>query len=487
MALHNNNKIIKYLLAKLSPRSENSRTSGSVFSSPCVTDKILFYGIIMEALFALLALIEFPLRMIFQDYSISPRNGIILGYLAAIFIGLFIIYFLSYKNLKKNPVLLQNKFKIIVFFFILFQLTLLFIPPIGSADVYNYVFRTKVLTHYHENPYLVPAGNFPDDNLAMHAQQGGGGNPLIYGPFWLLISILPTILSGGTVFWGSLSFKAVAILFNAGTLYLIFKILEKIKPEKKYLGAFLYALNPFLLFEIANNGHNDIAMVFFVILSIYLFIQEKYYLGLSFLTLSVLVKFISLILVPIYALMIMNKKIGFFKKSSAVLISILIFFTIVYSSYMLAGGNIKIISGVSKQASLYAVTYMSPLPFLIELTTNISQKSIKQLGALFFIIIYFFLTLKIFALKKNSPINLIKYSFFAFFLYILVGNTSLLPWYFLWLMPLIILLSYTNIVLILTFMLPIGYIIFPSTSYILSIFMICVGYILNKYSPAIEK
>jgi hypothetical protein len=60
--------------------------------------------------------------------------------------------------------------------------------------------------------------------------------------------------------------------------------------------------NPLLTIETVANGHNDIAMAFFAILGIYFLSRQKSHLSLPALMASVLVKFITLVLLPAYIL-----------------------------------------------------------------------------------------------------------------------------------------------------------------------------------------
>jgi hypothetical protein len=56
--------------------------------------------------------------------------------------------------------------------------------------------------------------------------------------------------------------------------------------------------NPLLLFETAGNGHNDVAMVFFVLLALVLEQRERHLPPVLALTVSALFKFVSLLLLP---------------------------------------------------------------------------------------------------------------------------------------------------------------------------------------------
>src|SRR5260221_11056804 len=55
-----------------------------------------------------------------------------------------------------------------------------------SYDLFNYIFYTKIILHYHQNPYLVRALQFPHDPMLsfMHCTH----NTYPYGPLWLVLT-----------------------------------------------------------------------------------------------------------------------------------------------------------------------------------------------------------------------------------------------------------------------------------------------------------
>lgn len=430
-----------------------------------ISGKAFFYALLMEVFFLLLAFINYPLRKIFTDNSVSPQNETILHYLLAIFIGLFLIYFLIYKEEKAKGDFFKKNFKVLIIFFIIFQITLLLIPPIGSADIYNYIFRAKVLTVYHENPYIVPAGNFPNDPLADYAQAGAGKIPLIYGPVWLGLAILPTILAGKSVLFGVFLFKLLAIIFNSATCYFIFRILGRLKPNYQHFGTIIYAFNPLILFEIANNGHNDIIMMFLVILSIYFFAKNRYYLSFSALLLAVFVKYIALILLPVLILFIFSNLSNKKEKFKFVISCLFITCLLLILNYFAIGKIMFIAKGTEAIAKIFNPFLLPPgqLLFYLFLNPNFSeiQLFVKSFGYLIFLIFYFFILGSFFWQRKKSLVDLVNIFSLIILFYLVLATSQLMPWYLVWFFPLAILLKqYHGIVIFLTGFIPICFYIF---------------------------
>lgn len=165
-------------------------------------------------------------------------------------------------------------------------------PAMLSSDIFNYVATSKVLFFYHENPYLVMPIEFMGDPLLAFTH--AANKFALYGPFWILLTGIPYLLGSGNFIITLFSFKLLNILFYLGTIFLIWKIFKNI------LSIILFALNPLVIIETLVSGHNDIAMVFLVLLSYFLLMRKKVFLGILFFILSILIKYATILLFPIF-------------------------------------------------------------------------------------------------------------------------------------------------------------------------------------------
>ncbi len=174
-------------------------------------------------------------------------------------------------------------------------LTLALMYPAGAMDVFDYAENARTLVVYHHNPLVVPPLGRPPDDLSYYVAWPTLPSP--YGPLWMLVSILPAALTHGDVLRSVLAFKAVAILFYLGTGALVWLALRD-RPSWRLPAVLLVIWNPLLIFEVAGNGHNDIAMAFFVMLALVLEQRELHLPAVLALTASALFKFVSLLLLP---------------------------------------------------------------------------------------------------------------------------------------------------------------------------------------------
>lgn len=206
-------------------------------------------------------------------------------YLFCTILGLLFIFYGIFLTLAK-----KKKISLPLFWKILLPVTaiLTFSYNAFSYDFFNYIFYTKIILHYHQNPYLVTALDFPKEPMLsfMHWTH----NTYPYGPFFLVLTT-PLGWIGHNIFIITFFiFKIFTAFCYLGTVWLIAKILKKIAPEYQMTGTILYALNPLVLIESLVSAHNDVAMMFFAILGMYLLLQKKWIVGLLSVILSALTK-----------------------------------------------------------------------------------------------------------------------------------------------------------------------------------------------------
>lgn len=422
-------------------------------------NKILILGGISCIFYAFLAYIPFG----FGTLSTPPIDPKILSFLFFINLGLFLIYLLTFRLLKKEPAS-PKLVRVIVLFSLLFSIILLLLPSIGSADIFNYIFRARVFTVYGENPYLVTTENFPQDIFNHFSPKEWNYLPMQYGPLWAGISIGFSTLAKDSFFWNQFLYKLLALVINLGMIYFIGKILSLTSPDYKITGLFLYAWNPFILFEVINNAHNDIFLIFLAIVALYLLLKKRHLWSLIFLLLSVLIKYISLLLFPFFIIFIfkemINKRerIKFFVKAAFALALIVFLF------YLPFWEGWQTLQGLFLQSDIASFINLSLFPsfifggaYLLSNFFSWSYQDIIQIvrfgGISIFAIIYFWQLKKSFPDKDSS--GFIYRNFLILFLYTIFAVVFLRSWYFLWTLPLAILIDkkyFLHFIFLITFL-----------------------------------
>lgn len=188
-------------------------------------------------------------------------------------------------------------------------LAFVFIPAMLSHDILVYASYSRLLAIYHANPYFVPLSAFPHDPyvpLNYYARAVSA-----YGPLWLGVCWLVGLVVGPQVAVYVLAFRLIALAFHLLNIWLVARTLRALGASQRTitLGALLYAWNPLVLLESAFGGHNDVFMLTFILLGIYLIARAQqrgtltsprgYLLPVVAFTLAALVKFTVL---PVIAL-----------------------------------------------------------------------------------------------------------------------------------------------------------------------------------------
>lgn len=205
-----------------------------------------------------------------------------------IYLVILILMFSYYVWFLRNA--LRNKIKTKDFIILILLTTLLlsFSYNAFSYDLFNYIFDAKIITFYHQNPYLHRALDYPADPMLSFMRWTHRVYP--YGPVWLALSV-PVSLIGFNIFLLTFFlFKFLIAGFYLGTVYMIYKLNQRINPDSAIFNTAFFALNPLVIIESLVSSHNDVAMVFFALLGIYLFILKKKILAIILIILSSQVK-----------------------------------------------------------------------------------------------------------------------------------------------------------------------------------------------------
>jgi len=173
------------------------------------------------------------------------------------------------------------------------------------------MFDARIVTTYAQNPYVHSALDFPGDLWTRFMHWTHRTYP--YGPIWLLLTLPFSILGFGKFTLTFFAFKLMFTIFHLGNIYLIYKILKKTVPKSSSAGTAVYAFNPVVLIESLVSPHNEVVMLFFLLWAIYFVICENDKSAAIFnLLLSAGIKFITIILLPLFLLKNFTKRFHLF-------------------------------------------------------------------------------------------------------------------------------------------------------------------------------
>lgn len=224
----------------------------------------------------------------------SYNNKIFTTIFFTLFVSIFFVFYILFLIfLKKNRLSLKDiKILIAITVCILF----LSYPAMLSYDIFNYLTTAKVLFFYQENPYVIMPIEFTGEPYLSFTR--ASNKIALYGPVWELISGIPYKLGFGNFIITLFSFKLFIVFFYIAMTLLIFRI------SKSIFSVTLLALNPLVIIETLVNSHNDIVMMFFALLSFWFIKKKRLFFSLFFLLISILIKYATVFLLPVYIYMI---------------------------------------------------------------------------------------------------------------------------------------------------------------------------------------
>ena len=210
-------------------------------------------------------------------------------------LALFAVYLFVLRGLSRKP-LEEGQLRAGLVLAVLFRLTLLFVAPFYSDDLYRYLWDGRVQVAGGINPYLhAPAseavaplrdGLFPRIN---HPDI-----PTLYPPvaqflFALVAWIGPSVPA----------LKGAMVICDLLLMALLVRILGRVGlPGGQIL---IYAWNPLVIAEVAGNGHVDVLAVLLLIAGIHLIIGERSALSTIVLGLAAGAKFLPILAFPVLA------------------------------------------------------------------------------------------------------------------------------------------------------------------------------------------
>ena len=347
-----------------------------------------------------------------------------------LFILLTIIYFIIYKmDCFKN-------IKRILIFITLIGIIFMIMLPWTSSDIFYYMGVGELDARYNQNPYYVTMReyyiqneeNLDDDILLQGATNYWGNTTVVYGPIAQLFFKICSFLSMKNITVALFIFKFINLLIHIINTYLFYKISGK----KKF--AIMYGLNPFIFIEAIANVHNDIIILFFILLSLYFLLKRKnLLLSIVSLALATGVKYFTVLLLPVLILYHFRTEKRLSIRFLRCIEYGVIFLVIFALEYVLYFNDYQILLAMMVQTSRYQCSIYSVL-----LQYNKELVSIAR--AVFIVISFMYYAVMCINLLTEKNIKfykIIRKYNIALILFLLI-LTNFHQWYLIWLFATII-------------------------------------------------
>ena len=352
----------------------------------------------------------------------------------AFIVSFGLLTFVYFQLIKYREEVFKNIKQIMIFTAIVAILFAIIIP-VTSSDVYSYIASGWIDSHYGENPYYIATNQITNaseegarDEMFFKVARCWREEPVVYGPAWIIICKGLTLLSFGDINIALISFKIASVLALMACTLLIYKI------TNKKLFTTLFALNPLVLFETIANVHNDIFLVLFVLLSLYMVVKKKnLFVGVLFLAIATAIKYLSILLLP-FLLLYALKEEKIAKRIQKSILYFIEYVACIVAFYLIYARDLEVLAGIFVQQSKYSRSIFLGLWYLFNGKEEVLL-ILKNLFLLIFIVAYGSVILKLYFTKDLKITKLMqKYQVFLL-IFTLVLITNFNSWYLLWLLP----------------------------------------------------
>jgi hypothetical protein len=235
---------------------------------------------------------------------LTPRMAF--GQLLTLFGGLMLLYLGLMWLAKQEPELKWlRRGETLLLLGMAFRLIALFALPLLSDDYFRFVWDGRLLAAG-VNPFeLLPSEYLAQPQemarLGLTEELFAGLNspeyftiypPVLQAIFWLGAWLFPTNLYGHVIVM-----KAVVVLAEGGSLYLLLRLLRVWQKPEHWLG--WYALNPLVIVELSGNLHFEALMIFGLIWAVWEWQQGRWMRAAIPFALAVASKLLPLMFMPL--------------------------------------------------------------------------------------------------------------------------------------------------------------------------------------------
>lgn len=356
--------------------------------------------------------------------------------LSAAFISTGLLYFAALRAARQTSG--KTAWIIVIGGSLAFIIAFLFMAPLDARDIYDNIFHGRIVGVYGANPFRDMISNFPNDPFFKYPWWKN--SPSAYGPFWETLAGITARLAGDGIVANILAFKILPGIFHLMSIAVVVAFLRRVEPQYALAGALLLGWNPIVLYETWGNGHNDIAMMFWILLAALLISQKRYSLGVLSLVAGALIKFIPVLL--ILAVMLigyrglrsLKPRIWFIVKTS---LASALLILIAYIPFW----NGMATFSIGRRMTMFTTSFPAVLYGALKPSLGWAEAAnLISIGAL--VLLGIFTLIQSFRAQKQNPAeDFLQAAFNILAFYLLVTCLWFQQWYGVWLLSLAPLLS----------------------------------------------
>ncbi len=307
--------------------------------------------------------------------------------------------------------------------------------PTNAIDVYIYAARSRLLSEYGENPNAVqPAAYWDLDPYMRYASREWADNLSPYGPLWNQLAAPITWLGGDSIGAAVAGFKLLSVASALAIGCLIYAIVRERHEQWALPAALFWLWNPLVLWDGIGNAHNDVTLMLPVVAALWAWQKRLDRWVVPLLLASVLIKYVTLILLPIAIVAVWRRNPDWRERAEGVLWSVAAVVFLAAISLFPFYDVDSIVTSAREQGSRVAA---SPA-WVVRETVREWRGAVIPIDTIVNIA-YGIAAIAVaiwMALCWRRPERLPRAAFEAMFAFMLVASTNQRAWYVIWLVPL---------------------------------------------------
>src|SRR5262245_1494279 len=143
-------------------------------------------------------------------------------------------------------------------------------PAHSSDDVYAYGMYGRTIVRHHENPYVHPPSDFPDDPLFEHVNPYWAKTTARYGPVFIGLTAAVAVVAGDHPLPTRLAYQLIAA---AAVFLSLVLIAQRVRSAAAVA---IVGLNPVTAYMVVNAGHNDALVGLGILAGVLLATRERH-------------------------------------------------------------------------------------------------------------------------------------------------------------------------------------------------------------------
>jgi hypothetical protein len=330
---------------------------------------------------------------------------------------------------------IRGSWKVVCLTTIVIYVSFVAMYPTNAIDVYIYSARSRLLSHYGQNPNDVrPDVYWDTDPYMRFASREWADNLSPYGPLWNQIAAPVTWLGGDSIGLAVIGFKLLSVVSALAIAWFIHDIVKSSSPEWALVAALAWLWNPLVLWDGVANAHNDVTLMLPVMAALWAWRRGHERWVIPLLVASVLIKYVTVILLPLAIVAVWRRAHNPMRRLVVALWSMgCVLLLIAASMYPFYDLEAVRRSAQEQGAKVNASPAWVVLASLAEWSVaDVSAEDVRNAA---YLIVAIGIAIWM-AVCWTRPQRLALACFEVTFLFMLVASTNQRAWYVIWLVPL---------------------------------------------------